>query len=340
MKKTISILVCLLFLAGCAGTASNTADNSPVVIDGAGTAHPVPENREAVKIASAYAVSVPFIAALELDDRVLAINVKSRFWTETVEGLADAGSVGRGVVDLEALAEFTPDVLIHRSNDTATVEAVTVKLGIPVFCITVEDYDDIIYTLIIMGDYFGVEQRAKEVCEWLTEKFGIIDDIVMKIPEARRVTALVMGGEPFRVAGSDMLQSWMVEKAGGISVVDTTNNRNWADIGVETVFRLDPDFIFCTSSTALNYSVEHLLTDSAWSAMTAVVNKNIYVIPAMIDSWDLPGINAALGTMYMLNKMYPEFFTLEELQHEIDDYYLFMFGKTFDSMYLGYDLEQ
>jgi len=340
MRIAISVLLCALFFAGCAADGASPADTDPVIIDGAGIAHSIPENRETITIASVYAVSVPFITALELGDRVQAINVKSRFWTDAVDGFAAAGSVGRGLVDLEALAEFAPDVLIHRSNDTATVEAVTDKLGIPVLCITVEDFDDIINTLTIMGEYFGAVQRAKEVCDWLTGKFDMIDAVVAQIPEEQRVTALVMGGEPYRVAGGDMLQSWMIEKAGGVCVVDAVNNRNWVDIGVEAVFELNPGFIFCTSSTMLNYTVERLLADSAWSAMTAVIDENIYIIPTTIDSWDLPGISAALGTMYMLHKMYPGYFTLEQLRSEVDDYYLFMFGKTFDRTYLGYDLEE
>jgi len=106
------------------------------------------------------------------------------------------------------------------------------------------------------------------------------------------------------------------------------------NIGVETVFKWNPDVIFCTSSTPLNYTVNGILTDPAWSAMT----KNIFVVPTQIDSWDMPGISCAIGTMYMLYRMYPKYFSAEQLQSEIDEYYTFMFGKTFDNAYLGYDL--
>ena len=349
MNRSISLLswlllVCILLsLAGCSAGGNggdSYADSGNIVTDGAGNVLMIPENKTETTIASVYAVAVPFIVALDLTDRVLAINVKSKFWTDSCENLAAAGSVGRGAVDMEALAEFAPDVLIHRSNDAATAEAVTSKLGISVLCITVENFDDITNTLTMMGKYFGCEERAKQVCDWLSNKFSMIDGIVAEIPEEERVTAVVMGGEPGRIAGGDMLQSWMTEKAGGICVASgVENNRNWINIGVESVFALNPDFIFCTSSAPLNYSVENLLNDPAWSAMTAVKNKNIYEVPAAIDSWDLPGISCAIGTMYMLNRMYPGYFSTEQMQKEIDEYYEFMFGKTFDNEYLGYDLE-
>lgn len=343
MKKAVSLIVTLaliMFLYGCSSDQNAISQNSgQTVTDGSGAVLSVPENSSTTTIASVYAVSVPFIVALGLSDRVKAINVKSKFWTENDEALSKAGTVGRGVVDLEALAKFAPDVLIHRSNDPKTVEAVS-KLNIEVLCIKAENYDDIKSTLTMLGKYFGVSDRAVKVCEWMDTKFSYIDSIVKTIPEDKKVTALVMGGELGRIAGGDMLQSWMIEKAGGVCVADgVTANYSWTDVGVETIFGWNPDFLFCTGSTGLEYSVDGLYEDASWSALTAVKNGRIYRIPASYDAWDMPGISCVIGTMYMLRCMYPDYFSVEELQKQIDEYYTFMFGKTFDASYLGYNLE-
>ncbi len=341
-KKVLSVLLvlALVLTAGCGAESKPPAASSgSTVTDGSGAVLVIPENNKDTAIASVYAVSVPFIVALGLSDRVKAINVKSKFWTDNVEGLKKAGTVGRGVVDLEALARLAPVVLIHRSNDPETVEAVS-ALDIDVLCITVENLNDIKSTLNLMGRYFGAEERASKVCAWMDEKFAYVDSIVEKIPENERVRALVMGGELGRIAGGDMLQSWMIEKAGGICVSDGLEaDHNWTDVGIETVFEWNPDFLFCTGSTALDYSTEGLYEDSAWSAVSAVEKRHVYQIPAEYDAWDMPGISCVLGTMYMLRQMYPDYFSAEELQTQIDDYYSFMFGKTFDPDYLGYDLE-
>ena len=306
--------------------------------DGAGRILDIPEEPENATIASVYAVAVPFIEALGLGDRVLAINVKSNFWKEADPALAKAGSVGRGTVDLEALAAFNPSVLIHRSNDPETIEAVQ-RINIPVVCITVEDMDDITDTLTMLGRYFGAEDRAGEVIGWMNSKFRMIDAIVAEIPEGERKTVLVLGGESGRIAADDMLQAWMAEKAGGIYVADNTaNNRNWVNVGVEQIFTWNPQFVFATSSTPLDYSIEELMVEDARSAVEAVKNGSFYQIPAKLDSWDIPGVSCVLGTMYMLHKMYPEHFSQEQLEQEVAEYYEFMFGKTFDGSYLGYDL--
>ena len=344
MKKLISLLLVLamaLSLAAC-GSAEPTEPTlgENQVLDGAGRILDIPAEPEKATIASVYAVSVPFIEALGLGDRVLAINVKSNFWKEADPALADAGNVGRGAVDLEALAAFSPSVLIHRSNDSETVEAVQ-RIDIPVLCITVEDMEDITETLTMMGRYFGAEERAAEVITWMDGKFQMIDEIVAQIPEADRKTVLVLGGEAGRIAADDMLQAWMAEKAGGIYVAENTaDNRNWVNVGVEQVFTWNPDFIFATSSTPLDYSIEELMEDDAWSAVEAVKENHFHQIPAKLDSWDIPGVSCVIGTMYMLHKMYPEYFSQAQLEQEVAEYYEFMFGRTFEADYLGYDLSE
>lgn len=123
MKKLISFLLVLTLLlglsaCGAADSAEPTAGENQVT-DGTGRILDIPAEPEKATIASAYAVAVPFIEALGLGERVLAVNVKSNFWKEADPFLAEAGSVGRGTVDLEAFAAVALSVLIHRSNDPA-----------------------------------------------------------------------------------------------------------------------------------------------------------------------------------------------------------------------------
>ncbi len=352
MKSKLTILIIIsmtFFLAAC--MQNKTQPTPPVedesqapllaenqILDGAGRILDLPEDPQNATLASAYAVAVPFIKALDLGSRVLAINTKSVFWQDNDSGLAAAGTVGRGVIDLEALANFNPTVLIHRANDAQTTEAVE-ALGIPVLSIKAESIDDIKSTLNLLGSYFGVMERADELNNYIDTKFAYIEQIVSAIAPEDKPTALFLGSQPARIAGEDMLQAFMLEKAGAVSLNSGySQNGNWLDIGLETVFELNPDYLFLTSSSPLDYTIDGLLTDEAWSAVTAVQNQDIYQIPAKIDSWDLPGVNAVIGTMYILHQLHPEHFSAEQLQTEIDEYYQLIFGQTFAADYLGYQL--
>lgn len=332
-------MVCSFSLLAC--NNNNNNDRLPEeneIKDASGIIHKIPDNPKEATAASVYAVSSPFFLALDMTDRVLAINTKKPFMKNNDQGFKKAGTVGNGIVDLEKLASYNPTALIHKSNDPKTVKAVN-KLNIDVITITVENMDDVKFTLNNLGKYFGEEKQAKEVSNWIDNEFKFIDDIVKTIPLENKVTALTMGGELGRVAASDMLQTWMIEKAGGIPVVDVSNNHNWINIGIEKVFKYNPQYIFCTSSTARNYDVEKLFNDSSWSTINAGKNRNIFIIPSENDSWDMPGLAPVLGTMYMLKTMYPEYLSIEEFRNHIDDYYKLMFGKTFTEEQLGYTLK-
>ena len=339
-SAALLLALALLALTGCGGAPGpgGQAPAGPTVTDGAGRVLPVPEDGAAERIASVYAAAVPFLAALGVTDQVVAVNCKSVFWKRADEHLDAAASVGRGVVDLEALAACGATVLVHRSNDSAAVEAVE-KLGLSVVCISAEDMEGIYRTLELLGTYFGAEDRAREVIGWMDGKFEEIGRITAGIPPEERVSALVMGSGLGRVAGGDMLQSWMIEKAGGVSAAaEAENGGNWITVGVEAVLQWDPDFLFCTSSSAPDYTLNDILEGGAFSAMKAVQNGHVANIPAKLDSWDMPGIACVPGTFWMLRQMYPDYFTLQQLEAEIEEYYTFMFGRTFDPDYLGYTL--
>lgn len=348
-KKLISfVLVILLVLSfiGCTveNNYSDVSAPNGYVIDASGELHKIPD-KESVTIASVYAVSVPFIVALGLSENVKAINCKSIFWTDNVEGLAKAGSVGRGVIDLELLAKYSPDVLIHRANDPAAAISVKEKLDIPVIAISAETIEEIYTTLDLLGTYCNVKDRAEEVKDWMTEKFNKIAELSSSIPEEERLTAVVFGGEIGIVAGGDMLQSWMLEHAGAVSLTSGIKSNiggdkasAWANIGTESIFNINPDVIFCTSSTVLGYSLEQLLQNPTWSSIKAVDSQKVFQIPAKLDSWDLPGVSCVIGTIWMLHKLYPDIISKEELLTEIDEYYMFMFNETFTVDYLGFEL--
>lgn len=329
--KTLKIIISIFILLSTSSCLKQDVKKKykGEIVDGAKRTVQIPLNNDEARIASVYAVSVPFLVALKLTDKVVAINVKSNFWKTADEFLKNADSVGRGSVDLEKLVSLNPSVFIHRSNDTKTVEAIE-KLNIYTICIKVENYDDIIYTLNFLGEYFNAKEEAVKTTNWLDSKIAYIDSIVNTIPLEKRKTAILIGGEKDRVAGKDMLQTWMIEKAGGKTLVEEEMNHNWINIGVEKIFMYNPDFIFETSSTARNYTSEELINDTAWSEVTAIKNEDIYVIPTVLDSWDMPGVSCVLGIEYMMYKMYPTYFSLDDLQKEVNDYYEFMFGKTFD----------
>ena len=348
MKKCTALLLALVLcfsLAACAksggGTSSKQNIETITVTDMLGRKVEVPKDTSKTTVASTYGVVVPFLVTLNAGDRAKAVNFKNKkFYRLVDDPILKAGSIGTRVsVDSEALAKADPDVYICRTTDKADIE-LTERLGIPSIAITAEVPEEVFEAYELLGKVLGCEERAKEVVGYLKNELQDIDALAATIPEEEKVTAICMGSLLSRVASEDMLQSMLIKRVGGISVADgikSEQERYWADCGVEKIFELDPDFIFVTSSAALNFSMDVFYEDSAWAAMTAVKNRHIAQIPSKLDSWDMPGPGFILAMYYMMHEMYPDVCTADMLQTEIDDYYEFFFGRTFTGDEIGYE---
>ncbi len=348
LRKCFALmLACLmcLSLAACARNGTRPADQQKgetiTVTDMLGRKVEVPKDTKSTTVASTYGVVVPFLVTLEAGDRAKAVNFKNKkFYRLVDDPILKAGSIGTRVsVDSEALATADPDVYICRTTDKADIE-LTERLGIPAVAITAEVPEEVFEAYELLGKVLGCEERAEEVVGYLKNELKDIDALAATIPEDDKVTALCMGSLLSRVASEDMLQTMLLKRVGAISLADgikSEQERYWADCGVEKIFELDPDFLFVTSSAALNYSMDDFYKDKSWAAMKAVKNEHVYQIPSKLDSWDMPGPGFILAMYYMMHVMYPDVCTAEMLQTEIDDYYNYFFGRTFTGEEIGYE---
>ena len=341
MKKLVSIFLIfsiLLGLFGCARLPAEPAEETVpegmrAVVDMAGRRVIIPEKIESAAVI--YGVTINFLLALGVADRLVALNGTWSVYDQVEPKLALADTVGQGAVDLEKLAKVNPDLFIHRANEPRTIEAIE-ALGIPVIAIQPETSEQILETLSLLGEVFGVEDRAKELSDYYDSRVAFAGELIASIPEGERKSAVMMGSEIGRIAGGDMLQSDMIVKAGGINPAqDIKTGQTWPTVGTETIFDWNPDFIFCTNSKSSTYSPESLMDDPVWGELKAVQNGNVYKMPSEVDSWEFPGVVTCLGFLWMLQKMYPELYSEEEFLKEVDGFYNMAYGMTFERDYLG-----
>lgn len=342
MKRWISALLMaalILSLVSCARGGDTPAPSGAVpdgmrrIADMAGRTVVIPEDIDSVAII--YGVTINFMLALGVADRLVAVNGTWSVYEQVEPTLAQADTVGAGAVDLEKLAKLGPDLFIHRANEPRTIESVE-ALGIPVVAIQPETTEQILETLLLLGDVFGVSERAKELVDYYESKVAFAKELVAGIPESERKTAILMGSELGKVAGGDMLQSDMIETAGGINLArDIHTGQTWPTVGTEVIFDWNPDFIFCTNSKSSAYTPQGLMDDPVWSEITAIKNGDIYKMPSVVDSWEFPGVVTCLGFLWMLRQMYPELYSEADFLREVDEFYEVAYGMTFDRDYLG-----
>lgn len=350
MKKRtalLMLLVLLINLSACEG-ATNSRENTSslpsdissdamaqmrIVVDMAGRSVHVPKKVESAAVI--YGVPINFLLALGVADRLIAVNATWSIYDQVEPNLARTDTVGQGAVDLEKLAKLKPDVFIHRANEPKAVEAVE-ALGIPVIVVQPETTQQILDTLLVLGEVFDVEQRAAELVSYYDSKTQLARSIVANIPLEERKTVIMMGSELGKVAGGDMLQSDMIETAGGINLAkDVRTQQTWPMVGAEAIFEWNPDFIFCTNSKSSNYTPEELLADPVWAELKAIKSDSILKMPSKVDSWEFPGVVTCLGFLWMLHQMYPNYYDEERFLMEVDAFYQMAYGMTFEREYLG-----
>ena len=352
LKRIISLLLAVmmfmaLLLCGCAesgssgmpsgdapGTVISETESEVTVVDQAGREVTVKKDPES--IALCYRVVIRFLINLGCGDKITGIGKSEPFLEEVQPSLKDCIDVGKGVADIEALAELKPDLFIHKASDSETLEAVQ-KIGIPAVGIDVETPEDMVIALDILGKVCGAEQKAQELIDYYQNNIERSCKLADSISDEDRVTAIVMGSSVGKVADGSMLQGKMLENAGAVNcAADLKATELWPTAGTEQIFSWDPDFIFVTGSDSAVYTPEDLYNDPAWSELKAVKNKHIFLIPAKQDSWEFPGVISTLGIDYMMKMMYPELISDEQMDENVRNFYELAYGKVFSRKELGY----
>lgn len=314
------------------GTILEETDSEMTIVDQAGREVTVKKDSES--IALCYRVAIRFLLSLDQGDKIRGIGKSEEFLEELQPSLKDCKDVGKGVVDIEALADLNPDLFFHKASDVEGLEAVE-DIGIPAIGIEIETPEEMVVALDLMGKVCGQQEKAQQLIDYYNEQLKEIEKITSKVKNKK--TAIVMGSSIGKIADGTMLQGEMLERAGGINcAADIEATELWPTAGTEQIFNWNPEYIFISNSENAVYDADDILNDKAWSEMKAVKKNNVYVMPAEKDSWEFPGVVSVLGIYYMIHTMYPELVSDEQLETKVNELYELSYGRTFDREELGY----
>lgn len=99
----------------------------------------------------------------------------------------------------------------------------------------------------------------------------------------------------------------------------------------------DPDFIFMANDlTSRDYTLESTVNDPANAALKAVQDGHVYESPCSLDLWMYPTLSIRLGVLWMINRMYPERFSDEELAQTATEFYKTIYGLDITREQLGF----
>lgn len=196
-----------------------------------------------------------------------------------------------------------------------------------------ESFDTVKNTFTLLGKTFGEEERAAEINGFFDEKLEKSQEISASATDKPKV--LFLGGSsPLSVAPDAMIQTQLIEAAGGENAVSGVDGKgDFIDVSIEQIIAWDPDVIWFPSYT--DYTAEDLKNDPAWADIAAIQNDKVFQFPSKLEPWDQPTAAVALGVSWGMNNLHPDLYTKEQVLEDADTFYNFIYGKTFTAEELG-----
>ena len=341
MKKFIAVFLTfamLLSLAACSGgnEPSNTAEGSadsdalgyyPIsVTDHAG--RDVVIEQEPRRIVSCYYITSSLLMALDLDDKMVGIEDNPDYrpiYALSAPGLLELPWVGTAkVLDVEGCAALEPDLVILplRLKDSA---GILEELGIDVLLVNPESQELLVEMIQMVGTATNTRKTADDLIAFLEEQE---ENLTQRLAGVDRPGVYLAGNSSLlSTAGDAMYQSDMIRLAGGRNVAAEIPDTYWAEIDYEQLLAWNPEYIILASSA--KYTVADVLKDPNLVDCTAVVNGNVYQIPADAESWDSPVPGSILGAIWLANVLHPEQLTDTDCTAIMDTYYETFYDFTY-----------
>lgn len=307
MKKRISFLLVLaivLTMAACGNTANApTTEASSAAAETTAVTEAAPESR-VIADAAGRTVEIPAevnqvvcvgVGALRYTcyvggaDRVIGVEDyetkpgMSRLYNyvnfDKFKDLPVIGTNGEPFV--EEIVGVDPQVIVMSSYAKQDADELSEKTGIPVVVVPGSDttLDDKAYeTIRILGELYGLEDRAQTLTAYLRDVQKDLDDRTASIPEESKPTCYV-GGVSFKGQhGFEGTEAYYgpFELIHAKNLANTTDQTGAFNIDVEQVLAWDPDVIFLDFNGMSLIKEDYEAHPDFYNALTAVQEGKVY----------------------------------------------------------------
>ena len=278
------------------------------------------------RIVSTYGMATLYVYALGAGDRFASatflmskdaqIKAKLGQLKPAATTLPDPG--GQQDANIEEIAKANPDLILisSRAAGQETLQA----LGVPIIRYEGETTAKLKEALTITGQALGPEAaaRAAGLVAYMDERLAAIQAVSDRTPADQRKRVFISGTSPLKTAGKDMLQAEMVALAGGVNVAQEVSGY-WTEVNLEQVTKWDPEVIFTVPYKGA--SVEAILNSPEWANISAVKNRQVFMLPKYLGPWDTPIPEAQLGIEWMSGKLFPDTPLREGCEARMTDFY-------------------
>jgi molybdate transport system substrate-binding protein len=262
------------------------------------------------RIVSAYSMATLYAYALGAGDKLVSASflmpndpaIKPNLARLEPDATRLVSAGGQQDTNVETVAKANPDLIL--TSVRAGGQDPLQTLGVPILRYQGETMAKLEEALTLTGKALGpdADARAARLVSYMQDRLAAIRAVSDRVPAAQRKRVFVSGTSPLKTAGQDMLQSEMVQLAGGTNVAQVIAGY-WPEVNLEQVTKWDPEVIFVVPYKGA--SVEAILNSPEWADINAVKNKQVFMLPKYLGPWDTPIPEAILGIEWMAGKLFP-----------------------------------
>lgn len=309
MKKILVLLLCALFLCGCAPTRTPNAEGV-LFTDSLGREVRLPQKIERIAASGSSAQMVLFAIAPDL------LVGLSETWDETAASylspeyynLPELGQLygGKGNFDPEALLQSGAQVIIDigeaKEGAKEELDALSEQLGIPFVHIaaTTTTMDDVYRTLGSLLDREAEGETLAQACERMD---GILASLGA-IPDQPRVL-YCLGENGLHVIAQGSYHAEMLDiLTQNAAVVDNPTSKGTGnEVDMEQLLLWDPDVILFAPDSIF----DTVGSDPLWNVLTAIRSDSYYRVPYGPYNWlgNPPSVQRYLGMFWLGSILYP-----------------------------------
>lgn len=235
------------------------------------------------------------------------------------------GSGTESTLNTEEMLNLKPDVVFASSKDMVVAAR---ENGIPAVNCMFQDFEGLRDNVALTGTILGSE-AAEKAAKWAELLDANIDRVAAKtgsIADADKPRVLHIANlKKLTVDGRTSIVNEWIELAGGKNVFG--DGQNLDAMTMETIVSANPDVIILGGSGS-DESLNSILSDDAWSGITAVKNKAVYNNPLGVFAWDRYSGEEALQILWVAQKLHPDLFPDIDMVKETTSFYQTFYGYS------------
>ena len=334
-KQFISLFrVFCLLLCSCAAVPTVKNEATREFTDSTGRTVTVPET--VTKIAISGPLSQIYILPLAGD---LLVGVSNAYSVDAAIYLPDYISEkpeigqlygGRGEMDLEALLQADPDVVIDIGDAKDSVredmEALSNQTGIPFVHVdaTVETAPE---AYRLLGELIGREEKAEELASYCEKVLDQINTLMEQVDAdgARKSVLYCLGENGTHVIAKGSFHGKTVNLlANNLAVLeDVVASGAGNEVDLEQILVWDPEVILFAPSSIYDTVSSH----EGWQSLSVVQSGQYYQEPYGPYGWlsSPPAVQRYLGMLWLGTLLYPDYVNYN-LQEAVTEYYRVFYG--------------